>query len=137
MHLLRPRGNQGMTIWQKGKVCTKFWLRFYVIIPVFVPSVSHFLSRMPLIIFLSISLHFLCVTLPVAFLINIDLAVIIGLQGPHISITSNYTHVHTRTNTQASINLIASSTHKAPESRPTNYNHSLTMSINMGATLPG
>lgn len=32
-------------------------------------------------------------------LINIDLAVIVGLQGPHISITSNYTHTHPHTNT--------------------------------------
>ena len=76
------------------------------------------------------------------FLINIDLAVIVGQQGPHISITSNYTHAHTlrharaRTHTQASINLIASSTHNAPEPWPTNYNSNLTLSINMGAILP-
>lgn len=92
----------------------------------------------------SISLHFLCVVPSVVFLINIDLAVIVGQQGPHISITSNYTHAHTlrhaRARTHArelSINLIASSTHNAPEPRPTNYNSNLTSSINMGAILPG
>lgn len=104
---------------------------FSVCLP-FTPTLSFFLH-------LSISLHFLCVSPSLVFLINIDLAVIVGQQGPHISITSNYTraHTHAHTNTQASINLIASSTHNAPESRPTNYNSNLTLSINMGAILPG
>lgn len=62
---------------------------------IFFPSTSHvFLSP-----FLSVSLHFSCVAPSLAFLINIDLAVIVGLAGPHISITSNYTHAHTRTQT--------------------------------------